>query len=160
MIRRSFILISVFVLTACVGEDIQPSVLIAEPPPQRDPAAPDVITTPPLTEEAPLPVLTETEPTLPDVPSPSSTDLLGQNPAFVQTKLGEPKLVRRDGHVQIMQYTSGACVVDIVFFEPTSGEHFSANYISARTNTGAIMEPEPCIDAVFQAERLQIGDAP
>ena len=107
----------------------------------------------------PLPAEASAEPlpTAPEVPANQIFDadrLLTRAPADVQTLLGPPSLVRRDGETQIMLYEIGACVLDITFMGKTVGDGFAATYVAARDRVGHDVSKRDCLTALIDARQL------
>ena len=94
----------------------------------------------------------ETRPDDPEPAPPEARVLLGETPARVQTLLGPPRLVRREGAVQVMQYGAKGCVFDVVFYEAGPGAPFKAGYVESRDLTGAMLAPGACFDPLVSAE--------
>ncbi len=108
----------------------------------------------PTPEPAPQQVVEPTPqavPQLPDPPAPESTPIVvdmgrveGQTPADVLAYLGAPTLVRRDENVQVMIFEADRCVVEVIFYEPENGDHFRADWVSARLRNGQDTDLTTC----------------
>ena len=107
------------------------------PPPEPAPVA------------ATLPAPAPEPPAPPPPPKPDPLDLLGLTPAQVQQAVDEPSLVRREDHAQVMQFQARRCVFDVVFYEPSEGEHFRAHHIEARDRKGEAVDPQSCLAALL-----------
>jgi hypothetical protein len=70
--------------------------------------------------------------------------LLGLEPNEVQALLGEVSLKRWEGAAQMMQFTDGACILDVYFYEETPNGAFRATFLAARRATGEAMEAQAC----------------
>ena len=79
---------------------------------------------------------------------------LGASPAMMQDNFGTPELVRRDGHMQIMQYHIVDCIIDIIFYEDELQSGFSAQHLSARTFDGARADPVACLTSINPTPNL------
>jgi len=102
--------------------------------------------TPP--EPAPAPVPVETAPLQEEavrLPDPEPGRLSGLNPAQVQALVGEPALVRRDGHVQIMLFETPSCVLEIIFYEANPDAHFIVDQLNARNRRGQDVDIQTCL---------------
>jgi len=107
----------------------------------------------PVEVEAPAP-----EPVAPALaaPEPIAVDMArieNQTPTEVIGYLGTPSLVRRDDTVQVMIFETNTCVVEVIFFEPASGDHFRAHRVNTRSPTGQDVDTENCVRR--QLERSQ-----
>ena len=88
---------------------------------------------------------------------PDPTRLVGLNPAEVQSLMGAPSLVRRDANVQMMLFENGDCVFEVVFYEPSPDEYFTATTINARTTSGTDIDQTACLTDILP-DGLWIGD--
>lgn len=95
----------------------------------------------------PEPIVTEEVAPPPPPPDPARLD--GLNPAEVQGLLGEPTLVRRDNNVQIMLFENGDCVFEVIFYEPTTEDHFHARAMNARSRSGLDVDLGECLMKVL-----------
>lgn len=99
--------------------------------------------------ELPLPPK-ETPEVLPQAPQPpDGKRLIGLTPAEVQTLLGAPDLVRRDGPVQIVLYRPGPCVLDLYFYSEAVGSGFTLRSIQSRDISGLDAPLNDCIASVL-----------
>ena len=107
-------------------------------------------TTPEPVVQAPAPEpepVVEQSPVLPPEPEPlvvALDQLRGTTPAEVIAYMGEPTLLRQDDNVQTMIFETGQCVVEIVFYEPEDGSHFTAEWLNARLRDGRSTDVEAC----------------
>lgn len=127
---RAAAVFALLLLAAC-----GPEASVEAPPQPVAPAAP--------VEAAPVEPLPEPEPE----PEPIIVDFArieGQTPADVLAYLGSPTLVRRDDNVQVMIFEADSCVLEVVFYEPDSGDYFRAEHYSARTRAGGDTDMEAC----------------
>lgn len=102
----------------------------------------------PVVEEAPP----APEPPPPPPPEPEAGDLLKLEPKTVQALLGAPTLVRRDGHVQLMQFSAENCRLDVVFYEDVTGAPFEASHVEARDLAGASIDTDACLSEILGGE--------
>ncbi|PCI64346.1 MAG: hypothetical protein COB37_01855 [Kordiimonadales bacterium] len=105
----------------------------------------------PTVNETPQALIIETPPVVEERVQlvPQVTALEGLNPKQVQAKLGEPSFVRRDANVQVMLFETKTCVFEVIFFEPTPGEHFTAAKINARTRKGVQTDVQQCLGHII-----------
>ncbi len=82
---------------------------------------------------------------------PDANMLIGQTPRIVQNAIGEPSLVRRDGNVQIILYKKPECVFEVIFYEPSENDHFTATDINARTADGKDTDIDLCLNNILPA---------
>lgn len=78
-------------------------------------------------------------------PRPDPETLLGRTPAEVQSLLGPPDLVRREGPAHVMQYQGQGCVLDVTLYEGGPGTPFKATYVESRDITGAMLATGDCL---------------
>ena len=81
-------------------------------------------------------------------------DLIGLEPKAVQALLGEVSLKRWEGSAQMMQFSDGACILDVYFYEEAPGEAFRATFLAARRSSGEAMEPPQCLRALLAKQAL------
>ena len=118
--RRGLLIVAGFALTAC--SLVQPTP--AKPPPQ--PAA--------TTQQTRIaPAQPRAAPPARRAPKASPADLLGSDAARIDTLLGAPEIVRREGPGELRLYRSTTCVLH-VFLYPGNGA-IRATHIEARTAT-------------------------
>ncbi|MFB0921984.1 MAG: hypothetical protein QMB76_00725 [Alphaproteobacteria bacterium] len=118
--RRGLLIVAGFALTAC--SLVQPTP--AKPPPQ--PAA--------TTQQTRIaPAQPRAAPPARRAPKASLADLLGSDAARIDTLLGAPEIVRREGPGELRLYRSTTCVLH-VFLYPWDGA-IRATHIEARTAT-------------------------
>lgn len=141
--KRALTLVPALMLTACMGA--------------RAPApapVPELVATP---EEAPAAPVEEAAIVAPPPPPPEPARLEGLNPIEVQALMGEPSLVRRDAHVQVMLFEAQACVFEVIFYEPSPDAHFRVDTLNARDRRGLDTDLQTCLmqvlpDGQWQAE--------
>jgi hypothetical protein len=76
--------------------------------------------------------------------------LRGHTAEGLSSLLGEPTLVRREAEVEIWQYRSGACVLDL-FLYPDGSRH-KVIHLEARDNKAAgRLSTRACLDQVLTA---------
>ena len=118
--RGGLLIVAGFALTAC--SLVQPTP--AKPPPQ--PAA--------TTQQTRIaPAQPRAAPPARRAPKASLADLLGSDAARIDTLLGAPEIVRREGPGELRLYRSTTCVLH-VFLYPWDGA-IRATHIEARTAT-------------------------
>ena len=130
--RRGLLIVAGFALTAC--SLVQPTP--AKPPPQ--PAA--------TTQQTRIaPAQPRAAPPARRAPKASPADLLGSDAARIDTLLGAPEIVRREGPGELRLYRSTTCVLH-VFLYPGDGA-IRATHIEARTGTVrlAASETDSCV---------------
>lgn len=97
-----------------------------------------------------------TPPALPPAPKPTPpqvppklllSDLARYAPAEIQTVIGAPSLKRMEGAMQVLQFTSGTCITDLVY-----NENAQLIHVEARAKTGIPIEIQPCLDSFPQKE--------
>lgn len=130
------LLASLFWLGACTTPG-GPSATFEQQPP---------VTAEPVVEE---PVIPEPEAAVPETQVLGSGDLLGLDPAEVQTLLGSVSLKRWEGEVQVMQFSGEHCIIDIYFYETAPGEAFEATYLNARNNSGEKISSDICLTSLL-----------
>ena len=108
------------------------------------------------TEEPPqiqTSAIEEAEPTIvqpePEIILPDAQILQGHTPKDIQTALGEPTLVRRDGNVQVMLFERTACVLEVIFYEKSADDYFRATDINARSVRGETFEADNCLAIIL-----------
>lgn len=101
--------------------------------------------TPPPVETTVTPTLSEPAETVPTLLPVDLGRIEGATPADVQNYLGAPSLVRRDGPVQAMIFETSSCVFEVIFYEPSNGDHFRAEHIDARSRSGNPADVEACV---------------
>jgi len=116
-------------LSACMGTTTEPPQPVATPAPAQETAPAEVEVPPP--------------------PPPSPERLDGLTPVEVLALLGEPGLVRRDGKVQVMLFETEACVLELVFVEPTPDQHFQVTHRAARDRQGDDMDQTACLGDIL-----------
>ncbi|TNE67963.1 MAG: hypothetical protein EP335_00395 [Alphaproteobacteria bacterium] len=109
--------------------------------PTGSPAPETTVSAPEAPAMAPDGAVAETTPPEPLL----AASLTGLNPRQVQEKMGEPTLVRRDGHVQVMLFEKADCVLEVVFYEPATDAWFEARTINARTAKGMAADADTCL---------------
>ncbi len=127
--RKLFSFSVIALLAACTGNDAPPPQVATAPIPE------ETVQTP---QEEPAPIVL-----------PNTELLIGHTPRTVQSQLGEPNLVRRDGNVQIMLYEASSCVFEVIFYEKNPDEHFRATDINARTAKGYDVDRDECLATVL-----------
>jgi len=119
--RGAFALATLLALTACAGAR-------APGPAERQTAPPQARTvTAPANRISPAP----------SAPKLRISDLVGRTPAQIDTLIGIPDLVRREGDGEVRIHRSNACVLH-VFAYPRGGVP-QATHIEARTPNGQIV---------------------
>ena len=128
---RTLGLLSLLLLAACASPGSNPPP--ANQPAEKVPTAPAPVEILPVQKEAPPLAL------------PEPGRLSGLNPKQIQALVGEPSLVRRDGHVQVMLFENAACVLEIIFYEANPDAHFIANRLNARNRAGVETNLQACL---------------
>lgn len=85
----------------------------------------------------------------PEPPAPPPrlilADLARYAPADIQSVIGAPSLERMEGTMQVLQFTSGTCITDLIFENGAQLIH-----VEARAKTGIPIEIQPCLDSFSQ----------
>lgn len=82
-------------------------------------------------------------------PLPEPENLKGLSPAATQKLFGVPDLVHRADHAQTMLYRGEMCVLDLYFYEETSGEGFALKWYEARNFEGAGTNAPECVESLL-----------
>ncbi|GHF14907.1 hypothetical protein GCM10017044_06290 [Kordiimonas sediminis] len=131
-------------LAACSTDTPAPTV-VAEAPPEVAKETENTVDGPIIAKVETGQVFEQAAPLM-DLADPG--ELQGKTPAQVQTIMGEPDLVRRDGSMQVMLFETNQCVLDVVFYESSVGEHFRASAISARSRDGKDVDAVQCLETM------------
>lgn len=97
---------------------------------------------------APPPVATVTPPPAP-APRAGLERVLGATPEAAIALLGSPTLDRTEGRARQLQFTRGACVLDLFFYP--SGPALAARYADARLKDGRALDPASCLQSQLLA---------
>jgi len=134
--RRAIILALAGTLTACASAPPQrPAPTAPAPAPTMTPAPPPAQSTPPAVRE-----VTRTPEPAPIVVPPT---LLGLAPADLDSFLGAPNLVRRDGPAEIRLYgdASSFCTLHVFLYENSAGGR-TVDYFEARQNSRRLTDDD------------------
>jgi hypothetical protein len=81
------------------------------------------------------------------LPPVAESDIKGHPPTEVRYRLGAPSLTRREPPAEVWQYSSSACVIDVVFY-PTPGGSLSAEWLDSRTLDGSPIDKNACLKTI------------
>ncbi|MGB0681295.1 MAG: hypothetical protein ACPGOV_01230 [Magnetovibrionaceae bacterium] len=79
--------------------------------------------------------------------------MVGMTPAAIVSSLGEPGLRRLDRPAEYWQYKRLDCVLDVIFYEQTSGGDLSVDHVEARDREGRALSPDACLGQAPQAPK-------
>lgn len=75
--------------------------------------------------------------------------LIGMDRAGLTSTLGEPRMLRRDAPVEIWQYRSRSCVLDVFLYEAPDGIEAVA-HLEARNNLAEAVAIDRCMGSVLK----------
>ena len=99
----------------------------------------------------------KTSPPVAAPPPPSTVGLekvLGATPQTVIQLIGSPTLDRQEGKGRHLQFTRGACVLDLFFYAPAQGGEPVATYADARMKDGGLIDTASCLQLQQRAQPL------
>ena len=79
--------------------------------------------------------------------------LIGIDPARLDSLLGRPDLVRREPPAEIWQYRGAACIFDVFLYEEAGTQRVT--YIEARNQAAEQTPPRPCLNGLLRARLPQ-----
>ncbi|MEQ8667218.1 MAG: hypothetical protein RIC16_15980 [Rhodospirillales bacterium] len=82
-------------------------------------------------------------------PVPDVNSFLNQNGAEIAGVLGEPGFVRRDPPAELWQYRTGACTLDLFFYDE-GGEDYRLAYLDFRDVDSSREARDDCLRAIIQ----------
>ena len=91
-------------------------------------------------------------PTLPPITARGSESgpLIGRNGQALINQFGQPRLNRRDGGAQVLQFTSDRCVLDAYLYPPRDGAEAVVTHIDTRSpQDGSDVNQASCV-STFQ----------
>lgn len=74
--------------------------------------------------------------------------LMNQTPSGVVALMGEPRLIRREDPMYMLQYQGKQCTLDLIFYAKASGEDYLLADLSARTVQGDKLDSQTCLSAL------------
>jgi hypothetical protein len=80
---------------------------------------------------------------------------MGLGPDRLETLLGEPGLIRREGEAAIWQYRDDTCVLDLFLYEEGAGP--VVTYVEARGQDGIRTETRPCLNALLHRQLVAVS---
>ncbi len=80
---------------------------------------------------------------------PGLEGVIGQNTRGLQQQFGAPRLDVREGDARKLQFTGGACVLDIYLYPLSPGAEPTATYVDARrASDGLDVDRAACVNAL------------
>jgi len=139
--RSTAVLFMTLGIAACAGN--------APPPPnsaQTEPASVATLPDAAAAESTPEPVKTATPP---PIPVPDAETFLNRNGVEIAEILGEPGFVRKDPPAELWQYRTGACTLDLYFYDEGAGA-YALEWLDFRGTDGTSAARDACLREILR----------
>jgi len=112
------------------------------------PARPGTAPLPPVSSVKPAPV-PPPRPGVQVLRAPGMEGVIGANANALLRSFGDPRLDMREGDVRKLQFSGGACVLDIYLYPPANGGEEVATHVDARRGSdGQDVDRAACVNAL------------
>jgi hypothetical protein len=78
--------------------------------------------------------------------------VIGADRSSLERQFGAPRLDVREGDALKLQWSGGACILDVYLYPPARGIEPSASYVDARRGDGRDVDKASCITALKQGK--------
>ena len=78
--------------------------------------------------------------------------VIGADRSGLERQFGAPRLDVREGDALKLQWTGGACILDVYLYPPARGGEPSASYVDARRGDGRDVDKASCVTALKQGK--------
>jgi len=83
--------------------------------------------------------------------SATPTELVGLERDGIQSLLGEPQLIRRDGPAEVWQYTAYTCILNLFLYEVS--KTYRVKYVELNTQLGETFSQKHCYKKLRQVKK-------
>ena len=78
--------------------------------------------------------------------------VIGADRSGLERQFGAPRLDVREGDALKLQWSGGACILDVYLYPPPRGGEPSASYVDARRGDGRDVDKASCVTALKQGK--------
>ena len=78
--------------------------------------------------------------------------VIGADRSGLERQFGAPRLDVREGDALKLQWSGGACILDVYLYPPARGSEPSASYVDARRGDGRDVDKASCVTALKQGK--------
>lgn len=83
---------------------------------------------------------------------PGLEGVIGADRSGLERQFGAPRLDVREGDALKLQWSGGACILDVYLYPPARGGEPSASYVDARRGDGRDVDKASCVTALKQGK--------
>ena len=78
--------------------------------------------------------------------------VIGADRSGLERQFGAPRLDVREGDALKLQWSGGACILDVYLYPPARGGEPAASYVDARRGDGRDVDKSSCVTALKQGK--------